>query len=135
MPSSAKPAVRTIEQRDVRLDDALRQAFAIDREPVVHRDDLDLVGREVLHGMVGAVVALMHLACRAAERQSQHLMSEADAEHWLAAVDQLLDFRNRVFAGRRRISRAIRQKYAVGIARQHVLGLFGRGDDRHLAAG
>ena len=40
---------------------ALAGRFAVDGEAVVHRDDLDLAGGEVLHRMVRAVVALVHL--------------------------------------------------------------------------
>ena len=61
--------------------DIRRQAVAIDGEAVIHRGDLDLAGGEVLHRMVRAVMALMHLARGAAEREPQHLMAEADAEH------------------------------------------------------
>ena len=57
------------------------QTIAIDGEAVVHRHDLDLAGGEVLDRMIGAVMALMHLLGLAAERQRQHLMAEADAEH------------------------------------------------------
>src|SRR6185312_13116108 len=48
---NAQSAIRSVEKRDVRFDDALRQTVAIDGEAVVHRDDLDLVRREVLHRM------------------------------------------------------------------------------------
>src|SRR5215470_7840787 len=54
-------AIRTVEQREVRLLDILRKRFLVDREAVVHRGDLDLAGGEILHRMVRAVVALMHL--------------------------------------------------------------------------
>ncbi len=47
----------------------------------------------------------------------------------------LLDHRHRIFAGRRRVARAVRQEHAVGLQRHDVLGR-GRGrHHRHLAAG
>ena len=61
---------------------------AVDREAVVHRGDLDLAGGEVLHRMVGAVVALVHLHGLRADRDAEHLVAEADAEGRHAAVDQ-----------------------------------------------
>jgi hypothetical protein len=60
----------------------------VDREAVVHRGDLDLAGGEVLHRMVGAVMALMHLHGLGAEREAEHLVAEADAEGRRARVDQ-----------------------------------------------
>jgi hypothetical protein len=47
----------------------------------------------------------------------------------------LADHRHRIFAGRRRVARAVRQEHAVRLQRQDVLGR-GRGrHHRHLAAG
>ena len=40
--------------------------------------------------MIGAMMALMHLARSAAEREGEHLVAEADAEDRLAGVDELL---------------------------------------------
>src|SRR5215211_3829860 len=84
-------AVRSIEQRDVSLLDILRQRLLVDCEAVVHRGDLDLAGGEILHRMVRAVMALVHLLRLAAERQAQHLVAEADAERRRAALDYLAD--------------------------------------------
>ncbi len=39
-----------------------------------------------------------------------------------AAVDQLLDHRHGIFAGRRRIAWAVGEKHAVGLQREDVLG-------------
>ena len=78
-------AIGAVEQRDMGLLDALGQGVAIHREAVIHRDDLDLAGFQILHRMIGAVMALRHLLGLAAQRQAQHLMAEADAEHRHAA--------------------------------------------------
>ncbi len=128
-------AVRAVEQRDVRLLDIRRQRLLVDREAVVHRGDLDLAGGQVLHRMVRAVMALMHLHRLAAEREAEHLVAEADAEGRRAGVDHLPDHRHRVFAGRRRIARAVRQEHAVRLHRQDVFGRRRRRHDRHLAGG
>ncbi len=65
----------------MRLLDICRQAVAIHGEAVIHRGDLNLMRGEVLHRMIGAVMALMHLAGLAAERETEHLMAKTDAEH------------------------------------------------------
>ena len=104
-------------------------------EAVVHGRDLHLVGGEVLHRVVRAVVALVHLVRLGAQRQRQHLVAEADAEHRQARVDQLLDLGHRVFAGGGRIARTVRQEHAVRLALEDVLGLRRRRHDGHLAAG
>src|SRR5262249_3636245 len=80
-------AGRAVVQRDMGLDRVRRQGRAVDREAVVHRGDLDLAGGEVFHRMVGAVVALVHLAGLGADRDPEHLVTEADAEGRDAAVD------------------------------------------------
>ena len=83
----------------------------------------------------GAVVALVHLLGRRAQRQAEHLMAKADAEYGLAGCDELLDLRHGIRTRRRRVSGAVRQEDAVGIACQHLIGLRGGRHHRHLAAG
>src|SRR6267142_7022203 len=72
-------AVRAVEQRHMRLHRVRGRPRAVDRGAVIHGGDLDLAGGEVLHRMVGAVVALMHLAGGGADRDAEHLVAEADA--------------------------------------------------------
>ena len=127
-------AIGAVEQRHMRLLDILRQRVLVDREAVVHRSDLDLAGGQVLHRMIGAVMALMHLHGFAADRDAQHLMAEANAKRGRAAIDQLLDHRHGVLPGRRRIARPIRQEHAVGLERHDVLGRGLGRHHRHLAA-
>jgi hypothetical protein len=62
----------------------------VDGKAVVHRDDLDLAGGVVLHRMVRAVVALVHLFRLAADGEAEHLMAEADAKDRNARLDQVL---------------------------------------------
>ena len=72
--------IGAVEQRDMRLLGLGRERVAVDREAVVHRGDLDLAGGLVLHRMVGAVMALMHLQRLGADREAEHLVAEADPE-------------------------------------------------------
>ena len=68
----------------------------------------------------------------AADREAEHLMAEADAEHRLV-LDQCADHRHRIFAGRCRIARAVGEENAVGLERQNVGGRGLRRHHRHLA--
>ena len=101
---------RAVEQRAVGDLDRGRQAGVGDREAVVLAGDLDLAGGQVLDRVVGAVMAHGHLLGAAAQRQAQHLMAEADAEHRLAAVDQLLDLGHGIVAGGGRVAGAVGQQ-------------------------
>ena len=62
------------------------------------------------------------LAVRPPSASASNLVAEADAEDRLAGGDQFPQHRHRIFAGRRRIAGAVRQKDAVGPVAQHVLG-------------
>src|SRR6478735_890331 len=84
-------AIRAIEQREVCLLNILWQRFLIHRETVVHRGNLDLARGQILHRMVRAVMALMHLHRLTADGDAEHLVAEAYAEGRRARVDQLFD--------------------------------------------
>src|SRR6266702_4429809 len=71
-------AIGAVEQRDVGLRCALRQRLLVHGKAVVHRGDLDLAGGLVLHGMIGAVMALMHLHGLGADGEAEHLVAEAN---------------------------------------------------------
>ena len=118
-----QPRVGAVEQADVGFPHRLGQRGAVDGEAVVHRDDLDLAGGQVLHRMVRAVVALVHLHRLRPEGEGQHLVTQADAEHRHAAVDQLADLRDRVLTRRGRVARSVGQQHPVRLAGQDVLGL------------
>ena len=128
-------AVRAVEERDMGLDRIRRQARRIDREAVVHRDDLDLAGGLVLHRVVRAVMALLHLHGLTADGERHHLVSQTDAEGRDLLLKQFLDDRNGIFAGGGRVARAVGEEDAIGIERQDVLGGRGRGHDGDVAAG
>src|SRR5262249_33157071 len=130
-----EPAIGTVEQRDVSLLDIRRQAVAVHGEAVIHRGDLDLAGGEVLHRVVRAVMALMHLARGAAEREAKHLMAETDAEQGQARVHELPDLRHGIDSGRRRIAWPVRQEHAVGLPREYILSGCRCRQHRELASG
>src|SRR3546814_9500046 len=72
--------VGAVEEGDVALDHTLGQRRGIDHEAVVLAGDLDLAGGEVLHRVVGATVAALHLGGLGAEGEREDLVAEADAE-------------------------------------------------------
>src|SRR4051794_20155054 len=84
-------AIRAIEQRDMGLGCALWQGRLIHRETVVHRGDFDLSGGLVLHRMIGAVMALMHLRGLGADREPEHLVAQANSKCRRTGVDDLLN--------------------------------------------
>ena len=126
--------IRPVEQRHMRLARVGGQRLALDREAVVHAGDLDQAVGQALDRVVRAAVALVHLGGLGADRQTQQLMAQADAEQRLAGVEQLADHRHRIFAGRRRIAGAVGQEDAVRVQRHHILVRSGGGDHRHLRA-
>ena len=52
----------------------------VHREAVILARDVNLLGLDVEHGVVGAVVAEFHLQRPAADRQTHDLVAQADAE-------------------------------------------------------
>ena len=81
----------------------------IDREAVVLARDQHASRFNVLHRMVRAVVAELHLHRLRARRQRQQLMAEADAEDRQPGIEQLADGADRVVAGLG-IARSVRQE-------------------------
>src|SRR5208337_2790407 len=112
-------AVRAVEQRDMGLLGVGRKRRAVHREAVVHRNDLDFPRGEVLDRMVGPVMALQHFYRTRPDGEAEELMAEADAEEGDPRLQKRPDGRHRVFAGRGRIARAVRQEDPVGPERQN----------------
>ena len=101
----ASPCSDAVEQRDVRRRAVRGQRRRIHGEAVVLAGDHHAAGVEILHRMVGAVVAELHLHGLRAGGEAQQLVAEADAEHRHAAcVEDLADRLDRVVA-RLRIAR------------------------------
>src|SRR5262245_60617561 len=71
-----RPVVE-VQVREARL---ASERIDVNREAVVLRGDLDLARRRVHDRMVRAVVAELELVGRAAEREPEDLMAEANAE-------------------------------------------------------
>src|SRR5579872_2683279 len=80
---------RAVEQRAMRGPDILRQRGLIDGEPVVLAGDEDPPGFQILHGMVRAVMAELHLHGASTHGQAQDLMPQADAEQRQVGLEQL----------------------------------------------
>ena len=105
------------------------QRVGVDREAVVLGADLDLAGREVLAGLVAAVVAELELVRLAAEREAEDLVAEADAEdgtclgelaHVLAHALRPPPDRPGRSRGRPRRARARAPRAAVVVAGHHA---------------
>src|SRR5258708_39497064 len=94
--------------------------------------NLNFAAGELLYRMISAMVAEFQLESLASERDAGKLMSQADSEDRLAS-HQAPNIVDRVSAGFG-IARAVRQKHAIGLQRQHILGRGLRRSDRHLAA-
>ena len=104
----------------------------IHREAVIVRSDLHFVRDFVQHRMIRAAMSELQLVGFAAQRQAQNLMAQADAE------DRHLPISLRTCAAwyveRLRIARAVRQKHAVRLQRQHIFGRSSGRHHRHAAA-
>src|SRR5580765_1683139 len=89
---------------------------------------------EVLHGMVRAVVAELHLHRLRARGEPHELVAKADAEHRQPRrVEDLADRLDRVVA-RLGVARAVGEEYAVGLEPEN-LSCAGRGGyDGHARA-
>src|SRR5712691_7250761 len=108
----AEPLARAVVQVDVRRLPAVGLGGRrVHGEPVVLRRDRDLRRREVLHWMVGAVVAELELVGAAAAGEPHDLVAEADAEDRQAPEQRA----HRVDQVRHalRIAGAVREEHAV----------------------
>jgi hypothetical protein len=94
-------------------------SLVVDRKTVVLAGDADAAAVQVLHGVVGAVVAELHLEGLGTRGQRHDLVAQADAEGGLAAVDQLAHGGDGVVAGLG-VARAVGQEDAVGLELQHL---------------
>jgi hypothetical protein len=79
---------RAVEQAHVGGAQVGRQRGLVDREAVVLAGDADAAGVEVLHRVVGAVVAELHLEGACAGGECEDLVAQADAEGRQPGVDQ-----------------------------------------------
>ena len=83
-------AIAAVEQRDMRLGDIARQGLAVDRKTVIHRHHRNPPGGQIPHGMVGTVMAVVHLYGVRAKCAGQELVAEADAKNWYARFQDFL---------------------------------------------
>src|SRR3954470_3495403 len=71
----------TVEERNMRRPQSIGNRSRIDGETVVLASDHNLAGVEVLHRMVGAVVAELHLHRLRARGEAHQLVAQADAKY------------------------------------------------------
>jgi hypothetical protein len=112
---------RAVEQRDVRGAQVVGQRLLVHREAVVLAGDAHAAGIEVLHRVVGAVVAELHLEGLGAGGQRHDLVAQADAEGGIAVLDQLARGVDRVVAGLR-VAGAVGEEHAVRLELLHFGG-------------
>ena len=124
---------RAVEQRAMRGAHVRRQRRLIHREAVVLAGDEHLAAVEVLHRMVGAVMAELHLHGLRAAGEAEDLVAEADAEHRHVGLEELARRLDGVVA-RLRIARAVGEEHAVRRQLQHFVRAGLRGHHRHAAA-
>src|SRR6516162_6280135 len=91
-----QPFVAVVEEGEMRRLDVFRQALRVDDKPVILAGDLYLAGVQILDRVIGAAVTTRHLAGSSAERQRQHLVTEAYTEDGLPRIQQLEQRRHRV---------------------------------------
>jgi hypothetical protein len=84
-------------------------------EAVVLARDLDLTGEQVHHGLVAAPMPVLELEGRRSEREREHLVPEADAEHRLDP-EQVPQGRVQVVHGRR-VARPVGEEHTVRVHR------------------
>src|SRR6516165_5112374 len=120
--------VAVVEEREMRRLDILGQAFRVNDKPMVLAGDLDLAGLKILDRVIRSAVTASHLVGSAAERQCQHLVTKADAEHRFTRLQQVAQHGYRVGASRGRVTGAVRQENAVGPMAHDVRG---RGSGRN----
>src|SRR5687767_10898414 len=101
-----------VEQRDVSHLRVLWQRRRIDRKTVILARDHHAAGVQILHRMVRPVMAEFHLDGLRADRESEELVAEADAEERNADPEECADRADRVIAWRG-IAGAVREQDAV----------------------
>src|SRR2546421_4152818 len=116
----AEPLISSVIQVDVGDFHRRRiEGLRIHREAMVLRSDLDIAGQQILDRMVCPPMAELQLEGPSAERQSEKLVAQTNAEDRLL-IDQQPETLDRVMNGGR-ISRSVREEDAVGIEGENVL--------------
>ncbi len=128
----AQALAAAVVQVCVRHFHARWQRLVIYREAVVVARNLHPPGIAEAHRLVAAVVAEAQLVGAAAQRQTQDLVAEADAEQRLLA-QQAAHRVDRVGHGGG-VAGAVREKNAVGVEREHLGGGRAGRHHRHAAA-
>ena len=112
--SASHPLQAAIEQGLVGDAQSVRQARLVNRESMVLAGDQHCAVFNILHRMVGAVMAKLHFYRGGATGQAQQLVPKTNAEHRDIGCKNVPDCINGVGAGLR-VARAVGQKIAVGV--------------------
>ena len=96
-----------------------RQAGLVHGKPVVLAGDADAAGIQILDGVVGTVVAELHLEGLGARGQGHDLVTQTDAEGGQTCVHQGTGGGNGVVAGLR-VTRTVAQEHAIRLQGQHL---------------
>ena len=91
---NAQAAIRAIKKADMSFLQMIGQAVALDGPAMIHRDDFHLTGQQIFNRMISAMMSLVHFFSLRSERQSQHLMAEADSKNRDVGGGEVLDHRN-----------------------------------------
>jgi len=129
------------------LADGTLDAIATDHAPhAVHEKDVEFTAappgilgadrdsarREILARLIAAVVPELQLLRRAAQREAEDLVPEADAEDRVVVGQRAHLLANALDRGR--VARAVREEHRVGLQRTHVGGRRARRHHGHLEA-
>src|SRR5579864_3882481 len=115
----AETLQRLVVQIDVReFDRILVERIGINRESMIVRSDLYFLSNFVDDRMIRASMPELQLVGLPSQRQTQNLVTEADAEHRFLA-DQLANLLC-LKLERLGIAGPVRQKHSVGLESEHV---------------
>ncbi len=124
---------RAVKQADVGGAQVGGERFLIHRETVVLAGDADAAGVQVFNGVIGPVVAELHLESFGTTGQGHDLVTQADAEGGDAGFDQFARGGNSVITGLG-VAWSVGQKEAVGFEFEYLGSRGLRGHDGDLAA-
>ena len=111
---------RAVIQIDVRYLYIGSERLRVHGESVILRGDGNFACAQIFYRLIGPTMAEFQFECRAAEREAENLMAEANPEDRLFA-HQIVHGFVRV-RKRRWIARAVGEKNSVGLESEHFLG-------------
>ena len=91
------------------------QRCRVDGETVIHRDDFNLAGGEILDWMIGAMMALRHFHRLGAQREGQQLMPQTNPQKRNPALDERVQERPGPFKRGRRVAWTIGKDHTIWV--------------------